>query len=227
MALFKKNISYLILAAVILLSIMILGGCKDDDKEKDTEQGTDPAKKQLIGSWNHYNNKIYTLLILRANGNWSSDLRIEGASSKIVERRGNAEGTWNLEEKNLILTVFTSKIEKVWESNTTYRLEIIKIDKRLMTLKYPNSRIITWKRSRTQKAASDPASLTPSFEMKPLVVNLNKHSSHDKDRYLCLALTLHIDNTDPGKNPPCNPSQCLGSIHNFSKLPGLQRYKNL
>ena len=219
MTLFKKDILYLILTAVILLSIMIFVGCKDDDEKKDAEPESTPAEELLIGSWNRYNNKIYTLLILRANGNWTSDLRIEGASSKIVERKGNAEGTWKLEENNLILTVFTSKLENVWEANKTYIFEIIELNKQIMTLKYPNSRIITWKRSRIQKTTADSTAITPSFDMKPIVVNLNKHSSHEKDRYLCLALTLHIDNTDPDKIPPAiHPNAWEASIIFLSSL---------
>jgi hypothetical protein len=38
--------------------------------------------------------------------------------------------------------------------------------------------------------------------MKPLVVNLNKLSSNDKDRYLCLALDLHLEALEAEQEAP-------------------------
>lgn len=220
MAIYKKNISYFITIAIFSLLIIISAGCKDEEKEEaPAEQKIVPTEELLIGTWHRYNNKIYILLILRANGNWTSDIRIEGASSKIVQRKGNAEGTWKAEEDNLILTVLSSKIEQIWENNKTYILEIIELNGHLMTLKYPNSRQITWKRSRAQKKSTDPSIVAPSFDMKPVVVNLNKHSSHDKDRYLCLALKLYLNETDPEKLPPAvHPGAWDASIIFLSSL---------
>ncbi len=193
---YKKRflLRHLFVAMALLLFIGVVG-CNDDEAD-DSKQQTTPVQELLLGSWSRYNNRVYTLLIIRAMGNWSSDFRVEGATSKIVERKGEATGTWKLEDNHLIMTVLTSQMEDVWPLGE-FPLEIIEIDKRSVTLKYPNSRLITWKKARVEKEkkSDDPNSKTinPVIPMKPIVVNLNKISSNDKDRYLCLALDLHLE----------------------------------
>ncbi len=189
-----KNPPHCFIFFILILTVLIFQGCGgEEEQEADQLPHVPDQRELLVGSWNRYSNKIYTLLILKNNGNWSSDLRIEGGASKIVERRGNATGTWIVEENNLILTVIDSQIEDVWKKNSTYTLEIIELDKKQMTLKYPNARLFTWKRSRAAKEAKGEESTAPVLPMKPLVVNLNKLSSNDKDRYLCLAIDLHLE----------------------------------
>ncbi|MBF0376550.1 MAG: flagellar basal body-associated FliL family protein [Desulfamplus sp.] len=188
----------LFVAISIILSIIIqIANCNyaiaKDEPAPEVELS--PTAQLLLGSWSRYNNRVYTLLILRANGNWSSDYRIEGATSKIVERKGEASGTWKLDDKALTFTVVTSDMEEVWPTGTV-ALEIVSIDEKSITLRYPNARLITWTKARVEKdkkKEEGAASINPIITMKPIVVNLNKLSSKDNDRYLCLALELHLE----------------------------------
>ena len=197
------SVSRLFLMITIMLSLIFSSGCSDDAEEAEEAEvpQISSTRELLVGSWNRYSNKIYTLMILRNNGNWSSDLRIEGTGSKIVERQGNATGTWMLEDQNLIITVLDSPIENVWKNDYTYIFEIIEINKQQVIFKYPNARLITWKRSRIEKKAQSGETANPILPMKPLIVNLNKLSSHDKDRYLCLALDLHLEEMAVDQTP--------------------------
>ncbi|MBF0229766.1 MAG: flagellar basal body-associated FliL family protein [Desulfamplus sp.] len=188
----------LFVAISIILSIIIqIFNCDyaDAKEEPAPEAELSPTAQLLLGTWSRYNNRVYTLLIIRANGNWSSDYRIEGATSKIVERKGEASGTWKLEDKRLTFTIVSSDMEEIWPTGTI-ELEIITIEKRSMTLKYPNSRLITWTKARVEKDKKKEegvASINPIITMKPIVVNLTKLSSKDNDRYFCVALELHLE----------------------------------
>ena len=96
-----------------------------------------------------------------------------------------------------------------------------------MILKYPNLRTLTWKKSRSKKKSPGEASLDILIPMKPLIVNLNKLSSHDKDRFLCLAMDLSIDgsaytnaddNADDKELPKIHPSAWDATIIFLSSL---------
>ena len=188
----------LFVAISIILSIIIqIVDCDyADAKDEPAPEGElSPTAQLLLGSWSRYNNRVYTLLILRGNGNWTSDYRVEGATSKIVERKGQASGTWALEDKTLTFTVVASEMEEVWPTGTV-ALEIVSIDKKSIILKYPNARLITWTKARVEKDKKKEegvASINPIIPMKPIVVNLTKLSSKDNDRYLCMALELHLE----------------------------------
>ncbi|MBF0572234.1 MAG: flagellar basal body-associated FliL family protein [Desulfamplus sp.] len=188
----------LFVAISIILSIIIqFFNCDyaDAKEEPAPEALISPTTQLLLGTWSQHNNRVYTLLIIRANGKWTSDYRVEGAASKIVERKGQASGKWTLEDKRLTFTVESSDIEDVWP-NGTVDLEIVTINKKSMSLKYPNSRVTTWTKARVEKdkkKKAGAASITPKISMKPIVVNLNKLSSKDSNRYLCIALELHLE----------------------------------
>ncbi|MEA1969471.1 MAG: flagellar basal body-associated FliL family protein [Thermodesulfobacteriota bacterium] len=191
----KKNIFMFVMVAIAFFPLLFVLGCNEEDKGPSAEE-------LLIGSWHRYWNKAYFVLILRANGGWSSDVRIEGAASKIVAKRGNASGTWRVEESHLVITVLESDIEDAWKKDKTLFCEIVEIDKSLMTLKYPNERIIIWKRSKVKQKAGQVELLPPVINLAPLVVNLNKIRSHDKDRYLCLDLELNLYDLRPDQELP-------------------------
>ncbi len=189
-----KRFFVLLFCLFLLLPLVSVSGC---GKEKE------PSFEELVlGSWNRYNNKAYTILFIRANGGWESDVRIEGSSSRIVKVKGKASGTWIVGEGNLILTVIESNIEGIWEKEATLFLEIMELNKDFMRLRYPNQRIFKWKRAQVKKKAEGSVSLDPVARMKPLVVNLNKIRSHDKDRYLCLNLDLELYDLMPDETVP-------------------------
>ncbi|MBF0203752.1 MAG: flagellar basal body-associated FliL family protein [Desulfamplus sp.] len=184
----------------LMLCLTQITGCKDEETK--TEPKAASPQEIITGTWSRYENKVYTLLIIRGNGNWSSDFRIEGGTSKIIERKGKASGLWAIEDKYINLTVTESDMENVWTAGTTYKLEIIELNKKNITVKYPNGRLITWKKARVQKEAKKEGVITPVIPMKPLIVNLNKISSNDKDRYLCIALELNLDEMSPSDIVP-------------------------
>ncbi|MBF0414044.1 MAG: flagellar basal body-associated FliL family protein [Desulfamplus sp.] len=193
-------VNYLVPVLLWIFCLIQIICCNDIKAEDTPETKVSPTVELLLGSWSRYNNRVYTLLIIRANGNWSSDLRVEGATSKIIERKGEATGTWSIEDNKLIMKVLTSEMEDVWAIGEL-TLEIVEIDNKVLTLKYPNSRIITWKKAsvvkKEKKAEGEVVTtISPTITIKPIVVNLNKISSNDKDRYLCLALEVQLQEMD-------------------------------
>jgi len=192
----KMNKRFLVCVLAIMAFSPLLSGCFGGEKTPDIEE-------QLIGSWNRYWNKSYFLLIIRANGSWKSDVRVEGASSKIIGKKGSASGNWRIEENHLVLTVTESNIEDLWVKDQTLFCEIVEINNDLMKLRYPSQRIVTWKRSRVKKKArQDGEPLPPVIKPLPVVVNLNKIRSHDKDRYLCVDLELTLQELMPEQEVP-------------------------
>ena len=193
----KKNICISIGIILLVFPIMFTSGCKEKKKK------LSPVKLLLPGTWYMSKGRAYILLIMRANGNWSSDVRLEGYSSKVVERKEGASGTWHIEDKDLVLKVTESKIEEIWKKNKELVCEIVKLDHDFMILRYPNGRVFTWKRAQVKKkGGSDKGiNLTPVIKIPPIIVNLNKISSNDIDRYFCLDMELEMDTLLPGEKP--------------------------
>lgn len=193
----KKNIFMSIVIILLILPIMFTSGCKKKKKK------LSPVKQLLPGTWYMSKGRAYILLIMRFDGNWSSDVRLEGASSKIVERKGGASGTWHIEDKDLILKVSESKVKEIWEKNKELVCEIVKLDHDFMILRYPNGRVFTWKRAQVKKKGGGDKSinLSPVIRIPPIVVNLNKISSNDIDRYFCLDMELEMNTLLPGEKP--------------------------
>jgi len=203
---------HLCLAILLIFCSIENSYCKEEASQKPQ---VSPTQELLVGSWIRFDNRVHTLLIIRNNGNWSSDLRVEGASSKIIERKGESSGTWSLEDHSLAITVTSSQMEDTWPIGKI-TLEIMEIDKKSVTFKYPNSRLITWKRARIEKVDKKEekkdekgkdgenavTTINPVITMKPLVVNLNKISSNDKDRYLCLSLDLQLEEMQSDSEVP-------------------------
>lgn len=184
--------------ALMFSLLVMVEGC---GKEKGPTVG-----ELLLGTWNFNESKAYTAMIIKAEGIWSSDIKMEGLSSKIIEKKGSASGTWQVEGKQLVLTVVESDMEDVWEKNKTLFCEIVELNRNLMSLKYPDGKIQTWNRAEDPKKAPAPgeelAEPPRLIKMEPIVVNLNKIRSHDKDRYLCLDLTLNLKDSPSGKAIP-------------------------
>ena len=193
----KKNIFISIGIILLIFPIMFASGCKKKKKKPS------PVKLLLPGTWYMSKGRAYILLIMRFDGNWSSDVRLEGSSSKIVERKGGASGTWHIENKDLVLKVSESKIEEIWKKNKELICEIVKLDHDFMILKYPNGRVFTWKRAQVKKKGGSDKSinLSPVIKIFPFIVNLNKISSNDIDRYFCLDMELEMNTLLPGEKP--------------------------
>ncbi len=192
----KKNIFMTIGIILIIIPIMLTSGCKKKKK-------TPSAGLLLPGTWYMSKGRAYILIIIRSDGKWDSDVRLEGASSKVVERKGGASGTWHVEGKNLVLKINESKIKEIWEKNKELFCKIVKLDHDFLILRYPNGRVFTWKRAQIKKKAGGDKSinLSPVIKISPIIVNLNKISSNDMDRYFCLDMELDMDTLLPGEKP--------------------------
>ncbi|WDP93188.1 MAG: flagellar basal body-associated FliL family protein [Desulfobacter sp.] len=205
----------------MLIAVSGITGCGEKE----------PSREELVlGNWTHYRNRTYVLLIINPKGTWNSSVRIADATSKIVSSKGSANGSWHMEDDQLIFTVVESDIEEVWEKNDTSFFEIVDLQSRLMVLKEENGRVAEWKKTGGQKAGGDSGEAAPIIPMKPIAVNLNKHSSNARDRYLCLNMSLALkelmpDQVVPTIHPKARDAAILflsslvyGDVENFEKI---------
>lgn len=199
-------ISFLI-GASFLVSI---SGCGEKKKEQN---------EFAVGNWTHLRNRAYILLITNPKGEWHSSVRIADATSKIVKSKGMAKGTWYIEKGQMIFTVTESDIEEIWEKNSTAFFDIVELTEARMQLKEKSGRIVVWNQTKAKTAEATEADLSPIVPMGPVVVNLNKNRSNDKDRYLCLNLNLVLKELMPGQEiPPIHPRAREAAIIFLSAL---------
>ncbi len=211
----------MVLLLFMLFSVFGLLGC--GEKEKGDEE-------LALGNWTQYRNRAYILLVINPKGTWSSSVRIADATSKIVSSRGNATGSWHMEEGQLIFTVVESDIEEIWEKNDTSFFEIVELGERLMLLKEESGRVAEWKKTSSKQGVDVEADLAKVVSMAPYAVNLNKNSSNAQDRFLCLNMQLVLKELMPDqKVPDFHPrardaaiiflsSLVFGDVENFDQI---------
>lgn len=178
---------------LVLFMVFFFTGC--GEKEKQDED-------LVVGNWTQYRNRAYLLLVISPKGTWNSSVRIADATSKIVKSKGNAKGSWHMEEGQLIFTVMASDIQEIWEQNDTSFFEIVELGERIMLLKEENGRVSEWKKSRVQKTGGAGEVAAVVIPMKPLAVNLNKNRSSTQDRYLCLNMNMVLKELMPDQQIP-------------------------
>ncbi len=176
-----------------LVPAVLFTGCGEGGKNF-TELAT--------GNWTQLRNRAYILWVTNPKGEWQSSVRIADATSRIVKAKGNAKGMWHIENDQMIVTVMESDIEEVWRKNATIFYDIVALSKDSMQLRDESGRVSTWNRTRANKAGDSEADPTLVLPMGPVVVNLNKNRSHDKDRYLCLNLNLVFKELMPDQTFP-------------------------
>ncbi len=182
---------------LIMLVLIFLAGCGGNEKSNN---------EFAVGNWTQYRNRAYILLITNPKGEWSSSVRIADATSKIVKSKGNAKGTWYIEKGRIIFTVMESDIEEIWEINATRFFNIVELTGARMELEDESGRIIVWKQTQSQQVEVSEEDLALVIPMGPVVVNLNKVRSNDKDRYLCMNLDLVLKELMPEQQiPPVHP----------------------
>lgn len=165
--------------------------------------GKDASDKEMVlGNWTQLRNRAYILLIINPKGIWQSSVRIADVTSKIVSSKGDAEGTWHLQDGQLIFTVMESTIENVWARNHTYVFDIVELTDQNMLLQEETGRVAKWKKTGARKPGEKPENTAVKIPMPPIVVNLNKISSGSPDRYLCLSMELVLKELMPGQNIP-------------------------
>lgn len=183
--------------AVVLSFLIFFTGCGGKEKSRN---------EFVVGNWTQYRNRAYILLITNPKGEWNSSVRIADVTSKIVKSKGNAKGTWYIEDDRIIFTVMESDIEEIWKKNATRFFNIVELTGARMELEDETGRIIVWKQTQSQQVEITEENLVPVIPMGPVVVNLNKVRSNDKDRYLCMNLDLVPEELMPGQAvPPIHP----------------------
>lgn len=177
---------YAVVCGCIFFFFMVLAGiagCGGEKEKKDTDL--------VLGNWVHYRNRTYILIAVDMKGTWRSSVRIADVTSKIVDSRGAASGTWHLDEGQLIFAVVVSDIDNVWKKNETYFYKVLELRDHLMVLESENGRKEEWKKTVRPQGKEAPGAVNSIVTMAPYAVNLNKHSSNAQDRYLCLS--MHMD----------------------------------
>lgn len=170
----------------------LAAGCGEKEKKQ---------QDMVLGHWTQYKNRAYILLVVNPKGTWESSVRIADATSKIVSSKGAAKGSWHMEEGQLIFTVVESDIEEIWEKNDTSFFEIVELNERVMLLKEESGRVGEWRKTGGEKGKEEMA-VAITIPMAPYTVNLNKHSSNEADRYLCLKMNLMLKELMPGQEIP-------------------------
>jgi hypothetical protein len=193
-----------------IVCALLFSGCK----EKEASQA-----ELAIGNWTQEKNRAYLLLVISQKGEWKSSVRISDGTSKIVKAKGNAKGMWHIEKGQMIFTVMESDIEDVWEKNRTLFYDIVELTENRMQFKDENGAITVWTKTRMEKSAGSEPVLYLKMPMEPVIVNLNKNRSNDKDRYLCLKMNMIFKELMPGqKIPPLHPKVHDSIIIFFSSL---------
>jgi hypothetical protein len=199
-------------AGIFLVLFMVFSSIGCGEREKGNED-------LVVGNWTQYRNRAYILLVISPKGTWDSSVRIADATSKIVKSKGNAKGTWHMEEGQLIFTVMTSDIQEIWEQNDTSFFEIVELGEQIMLLKEENGRVSEWKKSRSKKSGDAVTEAAVVISMKPLAVNLNKNRSNTQDRYLCLNMNLVLKELMPDQQiPSLHPKAREASVIFLSSL---------
>jgi flagellar basal body-associated protein FliL len=193
----KKFAVCLVLFFMGISFLGFLAGCGKEEKDQN---------EFAVGNWTHLRNRAYILLITNPLGEWSSSVRIADVTSKIVKAKGGAKGTWHIDKGQMIFTVTESDVEEIWEKNSTGFFDIVELTESLMHLRDEAGRSILWKRTKAKSAKPTEEELALVVPMGPVAVNLNKNRSNDKDRYLCLNMSLVLKELMPGQEvPPIHP----------------------
>lgn len=186
-----------VVCAVIFFFFMFLAGiagCGGEKEKKDTDL--------IPGNWIYYRNRTYILIAVDIKGTWSSSVKIADVTSKIVDSRGTASGTWHLDGGQLIFSVLASDIDNVWKKNDTCFYKVIELSDHLMILEGEDGRKEEWKKTVLQKGKEGSGAVNPIVTMAPYAVNLDKHSSNAQDRYLCLSMHLELMELMPEQTVP-------------------------
>lgn len=189
----KKIAIYLVLSLMALSFFLSITGCSKEEKNQN---------EFAVGNWTQLRNRAYILLITNPKGEWNSSVRIADATSKIVKSKGHAKGTWHIEKSQMIFTVTESDIEEIWEKNATIFFDVVEITETQMQLMDESGRVIVWKHTNPKKTAASEEDMSPIIPMGPVVVNLNKNRSNDKDRYLCLNMNMVLKELMPDQEIP-------------------------
>lgn len=206
----KRCLICLILLLAGISFLIPIMGCGKKEKTQ---------SELAVGNWTQLKNRAYILLVTNPKGEWNSSVRIADVTEKIVKAKGTAKGMWYIEKGQMIFTVTDSDIEEIWVKNATIFFDIVELSQSAMRLKEESGHIVVWSRTNAPKTGAAETDMSPVVPMGPVVVNLNKNRSNDKDRYLCLNLNLILKELMPDqKIPPIHPAGREAAILFLSSL---------
>jgi len=188
----KKTADLFILFLIGIFFFGFITGCEEKEKTQ---------SDLVVGNWVQSKNGTYILWVTTPLGEWNSSVKIPDITGKIVKSRGSAEGIWNIEDGQMIITVMESDVEDVWGKNVTSFFDILELTENQMKLKEESGHVVVWNTTSAQKQVVSEG-FNDTIPMGPVAVNLNKNRSHDKDRYLCLNMNLVLQEMMPEQNVP-------------------------
>ena len=205
----KRLADFFILFLIGIFFLVFVTACK--------EKEISPSER-AVGNWIQSENRAHILWVINPKGEWAFSVKISDVTGKIVKSIRSAKGIWQIEEDQMIVTVMESDVEEVWEKNSTIFFDIIELTETVMQLKEESGPIAVWKKINTKKTANAER-LNDIIPMGPIAVNLDKHRSHDKDRYLCLNMNLMLHERMPGQEiPRIHPKAREAAVIFFSSL---------
>ncbi len=184
----KYNKTIAGLLTIVFLVMSVLCGCAKKSVSSDD---------RFTGSWRSKKGKTYKIMSFRVKGTWSLQIRKEGKLAKIVEKRGEAKGNWNVKDGFLYLYIVESEEDDDWKIDTTIVYEIVEMTLLNMSLKGPSGRVEKWSRVKSSKQSGEARQLA-TIRLDPVVVNLKKEKIGGKSKFLCIEVEFILNETqDP------------------------------
>ncbi|MCG6905710.1 MAG: flagellar basal body-associated FliL family protein [Desulfobacteraceae bacterium] len=147
------------------------------------------AGERLLGSWRAQTRNIHTILNFRANGTWTSQVRIEGSLSRIVQKKGTVAGTWEVNpEGRLLMTATETPIAIGWEQGQPVSFEIVALTDALLQLDDHAGRKLALERVKIQHPTGGSRFVT--VDLDPIVVNLRTSIPNEPPRFVCVSIGL-------------------------------------
>lgn len=174
----------LFLKLMPVLVIMTLSGCSKEPSQSDL----------LTGSWFTKDAGVYTMVTFRANGSFTSSKRIMASASKVKGKSGKVDGDWEADGTQLVLRIVESEDSEVWIKDSTHFYEILEVSPEVLYLKSSDEKVAEWKRLKASGGAEpEIPSDDITIGMEPVVVNLAKRRSLDRDMYLCAEIVFTVE----------------------------------
>ncbi|VFQ46242.1 flagellar basal body-associated FliL family protein [Desulfoluna butyratoxydans] len=165
-----------------------------------------PEREMVVGPWKDTIASYHNIISFRANGTFGILRLVEGQHSKIDEKaeRAKVEGKWKLlppeMEGDPLLLIMTPEMvvgDTPWAVDTPVTYLIERLTRNTILLRPSGGERISWDRLRSTKAPEeeDGVPLT-QIPTGPLVVGLTKERINEESRYLCVQLTLSVNDVE-------------------------------
>jgi len=156
-----------------------------------------------LGTWRLQNQTHqYTIMSLKNNGTFETDLRIEGQMSKIIEKKGRAAGTWEAKKTGdrFILNITRGDPSIGWQTGEQiYRIG--RLDRTTMVLVSADGREYRWEKNGVHAEDTPEMKDIRTLTLAPLVVNLMPGKSRASQRYKWLCLRMDLQLSPEGEQP--------------------------